>query len=121
MWIRTSSKVVKYGAAALVVIGLSGVSASRPASADPMARATAAYDRGDYARAAKHRGDRVGGFSRMSHAQRYRLQLLDRHRARADLRCRFDNLDHVTVAEPLDNGALRRRRMGPYAPDDDEP
>ena len=52
MWIRKSSNVVKYGAAALVVIGLSGVSASRPASADPMARATAAYDRGDYARAA---------------------------------------------------------------------
>jgi TPR repeat protein len=52
MWIRTSSNMVKYGAAALVVIGLSGVSASRPASADPMASATAAYDRRDYARAA---------------------------------------------------------------------
>jgi uncharacterized protein len=52
MWIRKSSNVVKYGAAALVVIGLSGVSASRPASADPMASATAAYDRRDYARAA---------------------------------------------------------------------
>jgi hypothetical protein len=52
MWTRTSWKVVKYCAAALVVIGLSSVSASYPAFADSLARATAAYNRGDYVRAA---------------------------------------------------------------------
>jgi uncharacterized protein len=52
MLTRASSNVVKYCAAALVVIGLSGVSASHPAYADSLATATAAYYRGDYARAA---------------------------------------------------------------------
>jgi uncharacterized protein len=52
MLTRTSSNVVKYCAAVLVVVALSGVSASRPASADSLATATAAYNRGDYARAA---------------------------------------------------------------------